>query len=287
MARAWPAVRVTIPESSPTGGPENDVDLPAEERLLLQLDDLRPSALEDAGPAEWVVHFSTVPDMAEVSARLREAFGTATRCVLEWLPDENWAARTQAQLKSVTVGRLIVAPPWDVPATVERGQLVIEIEPSTGFGTGHHQSTRLCLHAMQREARSGFTMLDVGTGSGVLAIAAVLLGCARGLAIDSDPDACRAARDNVVRNRVDARVEVLVEGLGERHRMADLVLANLTADVICQHAATLREMLKIEGRLIVSGIMSSQRPLVEEALQPLIVTAVDEEEGWVAITLKR
>jgi ribosomal protein L11 methyltransferase len=278
-------VRVVVPTTATT--PWADGELTLEERLLLRLDDLGPSALESLDEGQWLVHFAQAPPLGEVAAELREEFGPDVTSVLEWLPDEDWAARTQAQLKAVTVGSLIIAPPWDRPSDVTAEQIVIEIEPSTGFGTGHHQSTRLCLRALQRECRSGLSMLDVGTGSGVLAIAASRLGCSRVVAIDLDPDACRSARENVARNGVSDTVEVLVEGLGARPRSSNVVVANLTADVVYHHAHALTSTVAEGGRLIVSGIMTSQVPLVLEALSALTTVSVDEEEDWVAITLAR
>lgn len=283
-SRVWPAIRVTLRQTSARPGTDGG-PLTAEDRLLLQLDDLGPSAIESPAPDEWLVHFAEAPDLERITSLLEREFGAGTACTLEWIPDEDWAARTQAQLRAITVGRVIVAPPWDRPASVEPGQLVIEIEPSTGFGTGHHQSTRLCLHALQRESRPGLSVLDVGTGSGVLAIAAAFLGCAPVDAIDMDPDACRSALENVTRNGVADTVQVAVEGLGERPRSAALVLANLTADVICHHAAALGAATAIGGKLIVSGIMRSQVPLVLEALAALTTVGIDEEEDWVAITM--
>lgn len=283
--RAWPVIRVVVPTTATRALAEDDLTL--EERLLLRFDDLGPSALESLDERQWLVHFAQTPPLGEVAAVLQDEFGPDVSWTLEWLPDEDWATRTQAQLKAVTVGSLIIAPPWDRPADVTAEQIVIEIEPSTGFGTGHHQSTRLCLRALQRECRGGLSLLDVGTGSGVLAIAASRLGCSPVVAIDLDPDACRSARDNVARNGVADAVEILIEGLGARLRSSDVVVANLTADVVRSHADALRATVAEGGRLIVGGIMTSQVPLVLDALSALTTVSVDEEEDWVAITLAR
>lgn len=283
--RAWPVVRVLVPTTATRH--VADVELTREERLMLRLDDFQPSALESLDEGQWLVHFAQRPPLDEMTAMLREEFGPEVTTQLEWLPDEDWATRTQAQLKAVVVGSLIIAPPWDRPSDLTAEQMVIEIEPSTGFGTGHHQSTRLCLRALQRECRRGLSVLDVGTGSGVLAIAAARLGCSPVVAIDLDPDACRAARENVERNEVSDVVEIAIEGLGDCARSANLVVANLTADVVYHHADALTSTVAEEGRLVVGGIMTSQVPMVLDSLSALTTVAVDEEEDWVAITLAR
>ena len=108
------------------------------------------------------------------------------------LPDEDWAARSQQSLKAIRAGRFIVAPPWDLPADAV-GATVIVIEPSMGFGTGHHATTRMCLRLLSEIDVSDRTVLDLGTGSGVLSMAAALSGARRVVGIDVDQDAIDSA----------------------------------------------------------------------------------------------
>jgi len=210
--------------------------------------------------------------------------------------DGDWAARSQASLEPVKVGRLIVAPPWRV-ADLTRdadSSTVIVIQPSMGFGTGHHASTRLCLHLLQQLPVAGLDVLDVGTGSGVLAIAAARLGARAVVAIDHDPDALAAARDNVALNDAGERIELIhadldaVAGLrGERAPGTDafdLVLANLTGATLARYAHVLAALVRPNGALVASGFQSEEIPSVTVALQSagLAPASPTEEDGWVA-----
>ena len=178
----------------------------------------------------------------------------------------HWAEHCQANLHAIRIDRLVVAPPWDVPTDLLDASLII-IRPSMGFGTGHHASTRLCLRALQNQPVTGATVLDLGTGSGVLAIAAVKLGATSVLAIDSDDDALRCAQDNVTTNRVSSVVRIAAADI--RHapisNQAEVVVANLTGELLVRTAATIESYTTRGGRLIVSGFTSSEIDQVERA----------------------
>ena len=124
------------------------------------------------------------------------------RVVRAEVDDEDWAARSQAHLTRVTVGRITVAPPWDATPPAD-GALVI-VYPSTGFGTGHHESTRLCLRLLQQVELTGRRAVDLGTGSGVLALAAWRLGASDIEALDYDEDAVVNARENLRLNGAES-----------------------------------------------------------------------------------
>ena len=153
-----------------------------------------------------------------------------------------WAERTQAATRAVRVGRLVVAPPWDVPPP-EAETACIVIRPSMGFGTGQHATTRLCLAALQTHLATGMTVTDLGTGSGVLAIAAAKLGARHVLAVDHDDDALGCAWENVGANAVDRVVTVEKADLesAPAARPADVVVANLTGALIRRLSTRLRE----------------------------------------------
>jgi ribosomal protein L11 methyltransferase len=159
------------------------------------------------------------------------------------------------------------------------------IQPSLGFGTGHHATTRLCLGALQQHGLEGATVLDVGTGSGVLAIAASLLGAARVIAIDDDPDAVQAAQENAARNR--AAVDFSVADLRAiALSQFDLVLANLTGALLVESAARLQALTTRRAPLILSGFMGDEEAGVVAAFPQCRVVDRSQEDEWVCVTLQ-
>jgi ribosomal protein L11 methyltransferase len=189
-----------------------------------------------------------------------------------------------------------VAPPWDLPPVEDArlpglppATIVVEIEPSRGFGTGHHQSTRLCLVLLQNRELQDRVVIDVGTGSGVLAIVAARLGAAFVSAIDSDPDAIENARENIERNGVGNTVEAHVRDVTESPMTpADLVVANLTGTLLARYARQLADLVRPSGSLIVAGFTIDERDLVVEAFSDQFhLTESAEEDDWWAYVLTR
>ena len=224
---------------------------PVSELLQAALVDYDASAVDERSADDWRVFFTSPSERDRAAAALRLEFPDATIEPID-VPDENWAARSQASLRAVRVGNIVVAPPWDVPA----GPVVIIIQPSMGFGTGHHATTRLCIDALQRLNIGGRTVLDVGTGSGVLAIAASLLGASRSVGIDDDADAITAARENLELNP-QAEATLLVADLRATDvGSADVVIANLTGGLLISAARTLQDLVARGGSLVLSGLMA-------------------------------
>jgi ribosomal protein L11 methyltransferase len=259
--KTWPALEITAP-----------TDL-----LQAALVDFQVAAIDDNAPDAWRVFFHSAEERDRARVRLAPQFPDSAFAPLD-VPDEDWAARSQASLHAIQVGRIVVAPPWD---------LVIRILPSMGFGTGHHATTRLCLQALQLLELRGTPAIDVGTGSGVLAIAASLLGAAPVVAIDDDPDAIQSARENVELNAgadVDSRVaDLRTAELGA----FGLVMANLTGGLLIQAAEPLHDLAQPSGHLILSGFMAQEEAAVREAFATLTVTHRAAEEEWVCVTLQR
>jgi ribosomal protein L11 methyltransferase len=295
--KRWPALDIHI-------GPDVRRDAGAERAGLFAawLDDHAPTAVTelDAGGDDslaWRVFFATDEARTIAAQALANApeWEGATSVAVD-VDDEAWAERSQASLTAVRVGRIVVTPPWDMDgaAMLARGTLgspdshVVVIEPSMGFGTGHHESTRLCLAALQRTPLAGRSVLDVGTGSGVLAIAAAQLGAARAVGVDEDRDALASAASNVALNGFPAgRVEMRHGNLlAQALPVADVVLGNLTGALLRRAAATLIAAIAPGGCLIVSGFTEDERLAVEHAFAPLAVASAEAEHGWLALTFR-
>jgi len=254
--------------------------------LYAELDAFEPVAIQEREAGDgWRVFFRSAADRNDARGALASEFGNALLhlAAIE-VDDEDWARRSQATLTAVRVGRIIVAPPWSNhsdPASPD--QITIVIDPSTGFGTGHHASTRLCLELLQKQDLHGLRAIDVGTGSGVLSLAAWKLGAVHVTAIDNDPDALKNARDNVNANGgADAITISEIDLSGLLLEPADLVIANLTGALLQRHAQTLRRLVVPSGALIVSGFTTEEEEDVARALGvPAQETAGEVE--WVAL----
>lgn len=268
--------------SSPRSWPALDIH-PVSEFLQAALIDFDVAAIDERSDDDWRVFFASADGRDRAASALRLEFPSITVESTD-VPDENWAARSQAGLRAVRAGSIVVAPPWDVPEST--GDLVVVIQPSMGFGTGHHATTRLCLDALQRLGVGGRTVIDVGTGSGVLAIAASLLGASRAVGIDDDVDAIANARENL---ELNPRAEVLLRVADLRSTdlgSADIVVANLTGGLLISAAGVLQGLTAAGGRLVLSGLMASEASDVIAAFTPWRVERRADEDEWVALTLR-
>jgi ribosomal protein L11 methyltransferase len=236
------------------------------------------AAIDEPSDDQWRIYFADAAGRDEALGDLRARLPHLQFDTLD-VPDEDWAARSQAALRAVRVGRIIVAPPWDAPIT-------LVIRPSMGFGTGHHATTRLCLAALQQISLDRCSVLDVGTGSAVLAIAASRLGAEEVTGIDDDRDAIQAAWDNLALNP-SAQVSLIVGDLRTTELVpADVILANLTGGLLMQTADRLRQLTNARGRLILSGFTVHEERDVLAVFGAFTVEHRGEEEGWVCVTLR-
>ena len=292
--------------------PALDIHLPTAPASLLPrldalLDDYDPFAVDDAaggkdaGPEVEDPSASVERRVYFFSAGARDAARRAidrtlgpdgARATPVDVDDDGWAARSQASLRAVRVGELVVAPPWDAPLPAATARPVVVIEPSMGFGTGHHASTRLCLLALQRirdQLRRSCRVLDLGAGSGVLAIAAALLGAGAVVAVERDPDALGNARDNVRRNRVAERVSLLAGDLTTLPlNAACVVTANLAGPFFVRHAAAVARCVRPGGLLLASGVTAGEEPAARGALEPpLVLRERTMEDDWVGLVFER
>jgi ribosomal protein L11 methyltransferase len=184
---------------------------------------------------------------------------------------------------------LIIVPSWE-EYQPKAGEHVIVLDPGAAFGTGGHATTRLCLRALSEQVRSGDRVADIGCGSGVLAVAAALLGASRVIATDSDPTAIPVAQFNVERNQVADRVEILESDLLPLDLGPfEIAVCNILAPEVIRLAADLPALLVPGGRFIGSGFVLESVPLVKEALHAagMEVVSAPEEEEWAAVVARR
>jgi ribosomal protein L11 methyltransferase len=256
------------------------------DRVIVLVDDYSPTAVEDHGSSITIYFASQTDRDGAERAIARELPFTVTRA--REVDDGDWARRSQSELTAVTVGRITVAPPWAHTTTVASQSTTVVISPSMGFGTGHHATTRLCLEALQTLELSGRSVVDVGTGSGVLAIAARLLGARTVVGFDADPDAVRSAEENLLINPwIDGVQFERAELRTAPMQAADVVTANLTGALLVRSASELVRLVSPGGHLIVSGLLREERALVEAAFlaeaRAADVAWAHEEDGWVGL----
>lgn len=276
--RTWPALEVTF-----NGG--------APDLLQAALLDYPVAAVDDTSASDWRIFFHTDTGRGAAASELPRQFPELSFQSVD-VPDEDWAARSQAALRAVRVGDIVVAPPWDVPDAAgplrgTRPTTVVIIQPSMGFGTGHHATTRLCLAALQQLDLHGRSVIDVGTGSGVLAIAASRLGASSVLAVDDDPDATQSAAENLVLNPGTNVVLRTVDLRSAPLPPHDVVTANLTGGLLIQAAGRLHDLTAATGHLILSGFMKTEEAGVRAAYSGLAIRAREEEDEWLCVTLQR
>lgn len=243
----------------------------------------------DAGESLTLVASFLDEADAHVAAEAIADRWSAHVCFVE---GDGWREAYKTYFKATRIGsRLVVRPPWEAYAARD-GDVVLTLDPGMAFGTGTHETTRLVLSALEEHVRVGIDVLDVGCGSGILAIAALLLGARSALAIDVDAEAVRVATENCAINGVAERCEVErasdVPGEPLAHgRRYPLVLANIETRVLVPAASALIASLQPEGVLILSGILAPERDRVLAAYASLQVLAVRELGDWIAIVLRR
>ncbi len=302
MGKPWPALVIraaALDDADPTG-----------ESLAALLDDYSPAAIEDlaevplpAGglwdptfpplpeppptPIHWRVFFQTDADRQAAANAIATALPRLNLTQVD-IADEDWAARSQRELTAVRAGKFLVAPPWDLPALVDADTTVIVIEPSMGFGTGHHQTTRLCLRLMSSVDFTGRDVVDLGTGSGVLGMAAALRGARSVRALDVDADAIASAEASAHLNPPLPSLRFqLADFRTIELEHADVVVANLTGGMLTTAAASIDRLVRPGGQLIVSGFDRNEALAVRGAFASFAEDSRLEEDEWVALSLTK
>ncbi|HOP17424.1 MAG TPA: 50S ribosomal protein L11 methyltransferase [Gammaproteobacteria bacterium] len=202
--------------------------------------------------------------------------------VLERLADQDWERAWMDQFHPMQFGRRLWIRPSGNTIT-QPDAVIVDLDPGLAFGTGTHPTTALCLRWLDGQDLHGRTVIDFGCGSGVLGIAALKLGAARVVAVDHDPQAVLATRDNAARNAVDDRIEVLhSDGFADHN--ADLVMANILANVLITLAPKIQRLVKPGGTLVMSGVLQAQADDVMRAYaDSLDFRAIQTQDDWVLL----
>ncbi|BBB92778.1 MAG TPA: 50S ribosomal protein L11 methyltransferase [Methylomusa anaerophila] len=214
------------------------------------------------------------------------------RGAINWreVQEEDWASAWKQYFHPVRLGeRIVVKPSWE-EYIAAANDLIIELDPGMAFGTGTHHTTAICIRLLEDVIKPKSTVFDIGTGSGILAITAAKLGASRVIAIDLDPIAVKIAKENIKINKTDTIIEALQgDLLTGVNGQADVIVANIVADVIIRMLPEVQKHLTHNGLFIASGIIAERLSDVTAVMleNKLIIDRVVEEGGWVAILASR
>lgn len=239
-----------------------------------------------------ILHLYISPEEspAEAVAFLRERYAAeniANELTTGTINEQDWANNWKAYFKPLPVGkRLLIQPTWE-PLGETNGRAVLSIDPGMAFGTGGHDTTRLVLEALERYVMPDSTLLDVGCGSGILSIAALLLGAKQAVGVDIDPLAVKTAAENGALNGMTSPRFIVKEGdLTEQITgQYDVVAANIVADAIIRLSPAIPPFLRAGGVYIVSGIIDTREAEVQQALAACGFTVIERHEhgGWLCL----
>jgi len=241
----------------------------------------------DALPDEEFVRFELGEALRIYEMPMELIYSIENRTVA----DTDWLAEWKRHWKPVEIGTFIIAPPWEEVNTVEK--IVIEIEPNMAFGTGTHETTQLCLTAIEENYKPGQSFLDVGTGTGILSIAAAKINSKfqisdfRFSGCDTDGDSIAIAKDNALLNGVGEQIEFYIGSISDATPQFDFVCANLTIDVILRILSLL--IGKTKEMLVLSGILFEQEESIisELSKQNIEDYKIQRAGEWISVTLPR
>ncbi|HZH94185.1 MAG TPA: 50S ribosomal protein L11 methyltransferase [Tissierellaceae bacterium] len=234
-------------------------------------------------------YYSEAEDLEGILEKIRERIKNQGlgEILTSKVDESDWAENWKIHYKTTKIGaNIVIKPSWE-EYQPERDDIVIELDPGMAFGTGSHETTVMCAKALERNVESTSTVFDVGCGSGILGIIAAKLGAGRVLAIDLDPMCIKVTKENAIINQVDDTIQVeqgnLLHMVEEK---ADVIVANIIAEIIVDLVPGLRNHLNDNGIFIASGIIESKLDKVKEALMSSGYEIVDVElmNGWAAVT---
>ncbi|GIV52330.1 MAG: hypothetical protein KatS3mg038_2851 [Candidatus Kapaibacterium sp.] len=230
-------------------------------------------------------------DGSDVGLLLSNCIGAPmTELEIEHVPTTDWLKQWRDSLVPVTIAGVVTIMPSATEAAQAHTDIVIALEPKMAFGTGHHATTQLCIELLLDTVETGQQWIDLGTGSGLLAIVAAKLGAAQVIALDCDPDAIAEARENISANNCDDTIEVRQADVSvEEIPSSDGIVANLHSELLLQLGQRIAAALRPGGAAIVSGILSSQsnEVVVELTRWGLSLLAKRERGEWVALRFSK
>lgn len=307
MSNQWTEVCITVPQADTDRAAdianmlipyglyiEDYSDLEEGAREIAHIDLIDEELLQKDRTRSLIhLYLSPEDNPAESLAFLRErltANGIDSEVVTTAISEEDWANNWKQYFKPLKIGKkLLICPTWDTVEDTE-GRTVLNIDPGMAFGTGGHETTRLVLEAMESVITEDTTLLDVGCGSGILSIAALLLGAKSALAVDIDALAVKTAIENGARSGFEAPRYTVVEGdlVDKVSGQFDLVVANIVADAIIMLSPAVKPFVKQDGVYIVSGIIDTREAEVVEALNAcgFVIEKRFEKRGWLCMVCK-
>lgn len=224
-------------------------------------------------------------DSDALIAQLQAVLSPMPPFKLELLEDKDWERAWMDKYQPMAFGeRLWICPSWREPPKADAVNLLLD--PGLAFGTGTHPTTAMCLRWLDGHRLDGKTVIDFGCGSGILAIAALLLGASKATGTDIDPQALIASRDNANRNAIDeSRFELVLAGQADSLAAADIVLANILAGPLLELAPVLADLVRSGGAIVLSGIIATQAETISEAYSAWFDMELPESDGeWVRLS---
>jgi ribosomal protein L11 methyltransferase len=235
--------------------------------------------------AAGVTLIASFADDAAAQAAIAQLAPRAAR--LEHVVGDAWRDAYKQYFKVTRLGpRLVIRPSWE-PYAPEAQDVVVTVDPGRAFGTGTHESTRLLMAALDRLVQGGERVLDVGCGTGILAICALKLGAREARCIDIDPDAAEVARENAVANQVAAQLQADTATVEQLQESYPLVLANIQATVLVPLAQAIAARVAPAGLLLLSGLLRGQEDEVRAAYPQFELQEMPAEGEWIALILKK
>ncbi|WP_300672033.1 50S ribosomal protein L11 methyltransferase [Desulfoluna sp.] len=228
--------------------------------------------------------------LEERLSALFERSGIPCEITTETIPDTDWNESWKENFKPVHLTeRFVVCPTWETYDPTE-GEKVLLIDPGMAFGTGTHPTTRLCVEMIEHHTKEGMTVLDVGTGSGILLVAASLSGAREGLGVDNDPVAVETAAQNLALNQIPESFSVVCADLiSQAGKAYDLVVANILAEVVVELLGDIHQVVHADSIVILSGILDEKGPMVEARLLETGFSLVEThaEESWLVMVAQK